>query len=242
MRCRIATLVCLLVLIGIVDLNAQSLISKLPRDGTWATYAFVGETKQPDGEAYEFEGEITIRCVGSKYEEMESLRWIEIEQQIDFRGEEIKIIDKFLLPEDEIGFDKDAVSKIRKMWRYHSQFGEDSPRKVETNSTEMKTLESFLPPPFKSRKELANREFKTSLGVLKCRGSSSKRKEKDDRSGVEYDRKFIVYSNDESPFGTVSWRNEVTTKRAGEDTGIMIGTLTLKEIGTNAKSSLPDNH
>ncbi len=230
---------CLLsVLCVSVNCRGQSLITQVPEDGVWATYVLEGKTTHIDKEPVKHTGEITIRVVGTEIVAQERFRWIELEQEVRFLAENVRIVDKFLVPESEFGEGKDPVANIQKMWRYHSQFENSNPRSEEAGSASAKTLTVFLPGPFEKVKETEVNGIETELGTLQCEGRIGFQRE--DVDGTKMDRMYTGYSNVASPFGTVMFKHVVKTKRNDRDGSTMTVVLTLKETGMGAVSAFPD--
>jgi hypothetical protein len=216
------------------------LITKLPADGTWATYVVVGEERRPNEIAHEFKGTITIRSVGEEVEQdqgMKQLRWIEIEQRLHHGDEPLDAIHKFLIPENEIGEGKNPISKIRKLWSWQSQYQMAGPELVEPKSKKAGVLSGILPPSFENRKALEAKLFKLPVGELLSTGWSGSGVEKDLERKFQVHRIVEAYSNDASPFGSVQFKvtNDI------ESFAKSIATFTLNETGINAKSAWPDN-
>lgn len=232
--------------------QAQTLISKLPADGTWATYRMDVETKTQDGELNELSGTLTIRVVGTLSNDDEVLRWIEIEQLFQLSGidakrvqsDNVKIIDKILVAEDDIGVNKDPVAKLRKMWRYHSQGHSEGdpvvPKKVEPGSNGAKTLHTFLPAPTKKTQPVKEKRLATADGVLICTGMAGMYLVTQS-GGFESKRFTTAYSNDDAPFGTVLLKSISKVSRGEQPLSSSIMTITLESKGMDAFSVFPDH-
>lgn len=216
--------------------SSQSLISKIPEDGVWAEYAFVGKTRSfPDGAPLEIHAVMTLRSVGAETIERENLRWIEIESNGEFKGEQVKAVEKLLVAEDDVNAGKTLSECLRKRWIYHSQ-GDPHPRQVDLSTAEGQKLGHFFPNATDEQRSLEGKEIKTPAGEWTCTGVMSELRGNDPIVGDEHVKTLTVYSSPESPFGSVT----VSLSQGGFESTNTIGTLTLVRTGTNAKSSLPD--
>lgn len=221
--------------------DAQSLIQKLPRDGTWATYTLKGTTPVSKEKTLEYSGELTIRCVGTEYEQMEPLRWIEIETNILLNNHPMIVTKKFLVPENQIGPDKNPSEHICKMWQEITDGIVGNAESVEPNSTQAKSsLSYYLPAPeFNKQKELPSQDIAVGLNSYNCKGHFASVSEVLE-TGDKFEYEFTSFANDQSPFGTVAL-TKVINKFEGKQSRLYNSNrLVLKEFGMGAQSRLPD--
>ena len=239
----------ILVFIGTICPHAlsQSFIFDLPKDGAWAKYENSGSVKIDGNHQYNWEGPVTIRCVGTEYEQMEALRWIEIEQE--FRDGKIyqRLVFKVLIPEDEIGMGKDPLSHVRKCWVCkESKAGPLNPTRLrmENNSSYKKLLSQYLAPPICVKSDLAAKEIVLNDKSVICKGISGTLEW---RSSTRYisKRTYESYISPISPFGLVQSNYEfVDEQELGEPfpkrTTTKTSTCKLIEFGTGAVSVIPN--
>ena len=231
-------------------LLAQSYMTKIPVDGSWAKYTERHELDRDTDKAESWELEVTIRCVGTSYDEMETLRWIEIEfvDRSDTGRYQRKVY-KMLIPEEHLGPGKDPVGNIRKMWYCHeNRPGVLNPGELKPsdNYSLQSELRHFLTPPLKDKKRLPKKQVSIGESELDCSGTSGSLKMKYNEKGDSVGFYTIsTYSNDSSPFGLVYSVTDIVCvsfrhKREGDVSYKSRVTRTLVESGKNAESVLPD--
>ena len=252
-----------LVLLCAFQTCAQSFLLKLPRDGTWATYENSGTVRGNGVHQYDWEGPLTIRCVGTEYEQMEALRWIEFEQKMIYTQGTQHVIIKVLVPEDEIGLGKDPLAHVRKCWYCCANRGRPLiPQEVDvkTNKQVRHVLSQYLAPPLQNKTDLTlmyvNLGEKKALGESKMLGDpnvlgdpkvlcegirGTLDLEFHDSMQVVSKRTYELYSNPTSPFGLVKSNYEfVDTTKLIKRTSTKTSTCKLLKTGTGARSKFPD--
>jgi hypothetical protein len=224
---------------------AQSIVLRLPKDGTWATYEQHSKTEMVTATTYKSTGEITVRCVGTIHKDMDSFRWIEFDHSYDMKGQRRRSIYKVLVPEKQFGEDKNPIEHIEKAW-VANYVGDlvQPPVELEPESFAMSHLYGYLTPPLENKKSVKSKEFEIGDKKLECTGISgfvhtetvihrqSKQAQK---------REYTVYRHESSPFLAVFIDYQTETSFDGQLAGKTIGTLKLKKFGTGAESALLDH-
>ena len=240
-----------LVLLCALQTCAQSFLLKLPRDGTWATYENSGTFRGAGVHQYDREGQLTIRCVGTEYVQMEAFRWIEFEQKMTSNQRTEHVIIKVLVPEDEIGLGKDPLAHVRKCW-YCCDYrgGPLIPQEVDvkTNEQVRHVLSQFLAPPLQNKTDLTlmyvNLGEQNVMGDTKilCEGiRGTLDLEFNDTFQVASKRTYELYINPASPFGLVKSKYEyVDTRKIMNRTSTRTSTCKLLKTGAGARSVFPD--
>ena len=219
---------------------AESLITRFPKDGTWAEYEIKTQVSMPDGKLQNAKGLMTIRMVGTEYDGMTTLRWVEIEKKLNVNKMKMLTVYKFLLPEDEISKKRSSLMQIRKI---HVGNGMNTYQTINSGGADSQLLESvghFFPVPMTNKKSLDDKLVLLKSGQkIKCQGTSGRWKFH--RAGIKFVSRYQIYIGEDSPFGSVifSWN---VRQLDGEITEPSVPvTLTLKSYGDGAVSVLPDH-
>ncbi len=221
-------------------LFAQSLVSRLPADGIWAAYDAVFEGIPAEGTATKNESEVIVRAVGTQKEADRVLRWLEIEIKLKDGKSEVL---KFLIAEADVGLLAAPLDHIVKHWCARPEFATPRNMSVNTRST---PLEPYLSPAIdrNARQILKANVFETRLGKLECHGVVGKSQRNVERGPphMEIETTYTEYDHEQSPFGSVYFCSEQRPAVDGKPLGTRRISLTLRETGTSAASTLPEAH
>ena len=216
---------------------AQGIIGKMEADGTWAKYKYTLTHYSAAGEPTEDEMVVIMRCVGSKYIDMEAYRWIEIEIPPREEQKRATIFYKMLFKESDLAKGKVNLENAAEFWHTSGQKTGPGIVKIEDLSTKGSLADWFFPLPAKNVKQLDAKTIETALGEYKCRGIYWEYGgEGEIRSAV---REHTAYYNDESPFGLVSFECK-QRNNSGKPTHNVGLLLVLDSHGVGAKSAHPD--
>lgn len=268
-RLNIASILCsLLVCITASNCLAQTVITRLPKDGTWARYEMVSKQHvalTPDGE-YQvanplvFKGEMTIRLVGQREIDMQSYCWMEMETKMkrmqsdvemdgDSNEELIQIV-KALVPEEELSEGKPFQDKIKKLYVLNGIQGKTKIEELDPSSAYGKQVAAALmAPQGVQSKPLPGKEIESGIGKLECIGTNYN-KTKDmgnpDEEKVKGDNPFPkqlhyshdMYFNETTPFGLVKVIGTIQRIEKNKKLPFVETELTLKATGTDAESAI----
>ena len=210
---------------------AQSLINKLPTDGTWARYQFVTVTEIPGEETIRAESDCIIRCVETVKDKKtgKTKRWIELtfKDNDPARG---SIVYKFLVDEAKIEnrglcFVKDTTKYFRTVVGPNGKQTYDFSKK----KTAVVFMPQFFPGKLDDLQDLQSKSFRVQNKTLRCTGiSGSKIHDKfyDHEEWLEYK----IYSNQKSPFGTVRFDCTVDSFQEGKLLNRTTLSLQLKSV------------
>lgn len=238
--CIVLTVACL----PISETQANGLIQKLPKDGSWVLYHIDADIEKPQGLNYS--GTMTIRSVGTEMVEEIPCRWIEIEMTMQLENrKKAGGIFKMLVPEKLFNGDKTVSKKVIRGWVKDRN---NNPRKLEDiENYGLFPLTEFLPDP--SRKVIRINQKKTiafQKGELKIDSAItvSVKLPLPENSDFKIDNSLIItiWSHDKVPFGTAEARMEIEVKRDDQTLSKATMTFTLEDFGTGAKSALPDHN
>ena len=180
--------------------RAQTLISKLPEDGTWAKYDVASKPTMPGrrgASAPVQRSQIVLRSVGSETIDGKKYRWIEMESLTknqalrSGRGDTMTIC-KMLIPEKEIADGKSPIGKIKKVWMLNIEGEKESLGEVEPDSELVKKMLGSMWPGEKVDKEIPAETIESGIGKLECEAVQFKYKvgpgaERDDKAGGDGD-------------------------------------------------------
>lgn len=228
-------LACLIVTASALPAMAGGLLDKLPADGSKAVYD-MKLTSQRGGQEMSITGTLTVSSVGQEKVDGKTCRWIEVDMTMEFQGMKRSTVAKFLVPESEFGADKDPTANLKKGWLKR---GDREPSEIKSgNARSLGPLPVFFPGPLSDAKKLDAAKIKTGLGELECKGTSGKRTVKQET--MELKVAYETRTTDKSPFGVASGTMNVTESRDGVERGTTKMEFTLKSVGKDAKSALPD--
>ena len=224
---------------GGTNVFAQSLITKLPADGTWAKYEMTGSTTMSNGDVNEHERTLLIRVVGTEHANMEEYRWIEIEQrQKNVKGS-MPSVYRFKVKGSDIGSGGDPLASLEKCWIINQAPNLDIVKEYNVETDSIQFLEWFMPPHLTDKKTLEAKTIESSIGKLECEGSSGVFNQSRAPKYIQR-HTFTVYAHDKSPFGTVSFHRLTEAIVNDELNHKLEYSMVLTETGTGAKSAAPD--
>jgi hypothetical protein len=238
-------------LIMVASAAADGLVYRLPEDGMWARYSIKETMTLPNNEKETFEGTLTLASVGQEKIEDEVCRWLEIVIDADLPGQKLKLrrVFKALVPKKYLKKGEDPLAHWVKGW---VKLGNQPPQALtkELLSNPAMMINLFVTGPLQEAKVVEAKAIETGLGRLTCEGASGALVLKDAAVSVQNgkvqkrDIKVRVenYHHNKSPFGVVSARLDVEFPDFGDGDGKPSAEvdLILVEIGSGAKSELPD--
>jgi len=223
---------------------ADGLLYQLPEDGAFVVYDLEIEVREGFGKIkgkgklknirnHIGKGTLKIASVGSVTENGEKCRWIELKMILEMQGQKSVTISKILVPEKYLKEGENAFGKKIRGW-------------VQPKSSDVKVMDKefsglvtlILCGPLNEEKKLKSKTVDSKLGKLKCERVSGYKKFK--VQGVEWKARLITSRHKKVPFGVVSSDIVMETEETAQIGVDLKWTLTLKEIGKNAKSELPD--
>lgn len=213
---------------------ADGLAYQLPADGTWVKYDLKVTIDRPGAPIAK--GTIKMSSVGKATIDGKACRWIEFSMTLNMGEREQKTVAKVLVPESELkAGGKPYDNKIRGWIRLRE--GQEIKSLADGQQG---PLPVFLAGPMTGEKKLKAVEITNAkLGKVKASGVEGQ---------VQYaegDRKFQVTvesrTNEKSPFGVLTTKMKVARERDGEYKAEVELELDLADVGTGAKSELPDN-
>jgi hypothetical protein len=209
--------------------NAGGLIQQLPKDGTSATFDMKMVARGMEGT-----GTLTVSSVGKVEEDGKPCRWIEIEMAMKIGELERTVIAKILIPEAELKAGKKPFDNRVRGWIN---------MRGDVKALEQKDfgpLPAFFAGPLDNSKKLDAAEVESkALGKLKCEGVSGSVTYEDRRKN-EVSIETRLHKS--APFGVVSSSFDLKSERNGVLSAEVEMKLTLKTVGKDAKSKLPDNN
>jgi hypothetical protein len=220
----IASILTAMVLIG-DTVRADDVVRHLPKDGAWVRYHTT--EKWDDGTERTFQFQISL--VGHATVEGEKCRWIELRLKSD--SSKSWSVFKWLVPEKQLELGGTALANAHKAWR---KTGEKQAR--ETNLKGLfARLYLFVPPPLKGAKKIGKMEsVEWQEGQLNCDVVIVRTH--DEFPGDTTDTIYRLKLHKRVPFGVAAAKLTV-------DSAIGIkGSIeyTLLDMGTNAKSEIPE--
>ena len=263
---------------------AQTVITRLPKDGCWALYEVISETyvrnesssRPEDEKKITIKGEIVVRSVGTEYRNMKSLRWVEIETKTflpttnDQTHTVIQTV-KALVPENQFGQGSLFPNKIQKILFYNSNFGKKRIVELKPSSAIAKLTASSLIKPDKfdlhsmppKNVDTGIGKFRTDTfnysGELNVRSSleSGTANEKNEDAIAKEQSKviadeikatfpeklymsYVVHCSDQTPFGLAKTTGKIMEISGDQKIPLYDLEITLKKVGTGAKSTISD--
>ena len=225
----------------VTDASANSIIYKLPKDGTWAVYEGdytmeIGDRRQ------EGKGKLWIGSVGETTVDGKKCRWIEARFDMP-RGNSgrDKSVLKFLVPEEELAKGRSPLEHVVRAW---FKDGSKGTKKIENaNKPTLTPLPLLLAPPLKNEKKLPAEKVTSKLGELSCEGVTGTFKMPVPEALASTLSAEITVENrlsDKAPFGVITFK-WVNRAKMGSQMPPATQTIDFKltDLGTDAKSKLP---
>jgi hypothetical protein len=230
-------------------LQADGLLYRLPKDGTWARYSVKQNFRLPKGLKLSTEGTLILASVGQEKVNDEVCRWIEmvLEWKVDGQKGTRKSIFKALIPEKRLKKGEDPTGHWVRGW---AKVGDQAPQALtkELVSNPAMLLNLVAGSPLQNARALKKKVIETKLGKLTCEGLSgsltlkgtSKRVNNGKVTTGDGKVRVETYFHNNAPFGVVTSRWNFEFEDLGEGKNFAQSDLTLIEVGTGAKSELPD--
>jgi hypothetical protein len=231
-------LVVLMLVVLPTTARADGLLYQLPEDGSWVRYDMTMEFR--DGPVQKTTGSLTMMITGTVMENGKKCRWIEfksVKKRPDRQTERTELI-KVLVPEENLKTSKAPTKNRVRGWR--KRLKANLVRPLTETSGDIGLLYACLANSLENAKELEAKELDTKLGKLKCEGvsgSTTFRAASSSEVIVTMENRLHA----KSPFGVVWSQMKFQEQRRGTPGYSTTVTLTLSEIGKNAKSMLPDS-
>jgi hypothetical protein len=223
--------------------QADGLLCKLAKDGTWATYQLDGSGKNVGEFGFNLaaKGTLRIASVGRVTEDQQPCRWIEIQFDAEYAigNEKVKKSDwwKILIPEKYLVRGQSPLDHVLRAW-YRSE-ADDSSQKTDDPSDGRTPLPIILSGPLADGERLKAAEIDSGLGTLACEGMQGTLNLTTARGGalppIREKWKIETRVHPKCPFGVVacSW-----TLNSSLET--QVWHLNLRDFGENATSKMPD--
>jgi hypothetical protein len=235
MRFSLLSALVLACLLAPVAANAEGLLYQLPEDGSWVrfdapyTFKFDGMDKPDQGT-----GTMTMASVGKVLEGGQPCRWIEFNVHLKDSGTEHTLIRKLLIPEKYLKKGENPTQHVVRGWAKYDN--EDVERAVPLHGR----WPAYLAGPFQDEKQLDKQLVEGKLGSLECAGSTGwiQFSEGPLTSKVTFETRL----HDKAPFGVLSTRMKFEMSVDGKPQGSIDAAATLTDLGTDAKSALPDHN
>ncbi len=243
-----------LVILSVSLVQADGLICKLPKDGTWATY-LMESTSTVEGKILErVKTDIHIASVGKVTKNGQVCRWIEVtfksKKESKEDGPEGKtrtrnypeVFYAFLVPEKHLTKGGTPLKHVTGGW---TRRGEGKPHKFKSPGAELPWLPTMLYGPLDNAKPLPKEALESKLGKLLCDGVTGTLDTKDHMGGT-LKMKFEDRLHSDAPFGIVSSRCTFETKLRKPAGKIKAGiikmewNIKLADYGNDATSKIPD--
>jgi hypothetical protein len=212
--------------------RADGLLYQLPKDRSWARFAFQ-YTAKADGTEQAGRGTMTMASVGHVREGSEACRWIEFEMRLKDGETEHIWIRKLLIPEKYLKQGENPTEHVVRGWTKSDN--EDVERAVPIHGR----WPAYLAGPFKDERKLDKQLVESRLGELQCEGVTGwiQYKEGDLSTKVKFETRL----HEKAPFGVVRSRLQFEVTRDGKVQQTIDATLELTDFGTDAKTALPDH-
>ncbi len=240
MRPSITFLTSAVLLLAASTARADGMFYQLPADGTWAKYDLkmtlaMGDTKMQG------DGALRMASVGRSVEKDEPCRWIEVDFQVklsqgpDGGPQEQQYVLKVLIPEKHLKAGENPLDHMVRGWIREGDG--DAVALAEPKSFDKSPLPVVLSGPLQDVKRLEPIEVESKLGKLSCRGTAGML-EADDKRKTQ-----LAIENrhhPKSPFGVVTSQWKVEFADGAPLEAVMTMDLKLSDLGTDAKSELPE--
>ena len=225
----ISTMVTAIVLaLAVSAARADGLIHQLPADGHWVRFDLKMVRQRGENERIGT-GTMQISSVGQVKENGEPCRWIEFKMNTKKGEREDRIVAKVLIPEKHLQRGATPIDHLVRGW---IKLGDRDTQAL--TATQRGPLPVFLGGPLKDAKKLEAEVVDGKLGKLKCAGVTGRTAFKE--GGDEATADVTTRLNKKAPFGVVTC--SMKYMGGGGQSGTL--DLTLADVGTDAKTELPD--
>ena len=218
--------------------KADGLLYQLPKDGSSVTFD-MKLSYESNGMERTADGSFTMSSVGVAEVNNEKCRWIEFKMVMKQGDRERTNRGKVLIPETHLGKGKTPLKHAKKGWY---KLGNGTVKEITDFESASQTgpIPMFLAAPLDSIKKLEKATVKSGLGNLKCEGVTGTTAYKQGSTDTEVT--YTIRFHEKAPFGVVASEMQVKMLRNGQAVRSMKMIITLKEVGQDAKSELPDNN
>lgn len=216
-------------------IRAEGLLQKLPDDKAYAKYDL---ELTVEGQGAMQTGELTLKSVGSTFEDGEKCRWIEMEFKLKpSDGEGDKHIYKLLLPEKNLKAGANPLEKILRAW--HKQNEDAVVQFTETTTLTTAAVGVFLSGPSKDSKALDKQFEDSKIGNVECAGVKGSFEQMLGPGMLKVTSE--VRTTDKAPFGSVRGEYQFEIINEQKTEAKATARLKLVDVGTEAVSALPDS-
>jgi hypothetical protein len=227
--------------------QADGLLDKLPDDGAWAQYYCTVNFETPGPKET---ATVTLRSVGRRMVDEKPQRWIELEFNVQPRegaakiGPDRRTIMKFSVAEDNFGPGKQVLKGVQEVW---AKRGDKPVIHVEGEAGIHFQLAFFFAGPLEKVEKLTEKKSVAwRAGMLECRQVKGQMilPDPQGRDAVVKTERLLkrrLAFNDKVPFGVAEMATEVILRTdEGDVRTFNTILLSLTDMGTDAKSALPD--
>lgn len=209
------------------------------------------------------QGFLTLRSVGVAQVEGENCRWIELEQSVQIAGKTMAgteaeraqrtIVLKVLVPEKRLAPGEDPFGHVLKMYFKDGDRNVEEIMDPQRRKYELDRFRPLFPAPGTDVKRTARQSLATAsptLGALECEQLTFASKYDGPLGGGQgrwtWEGEHRLWLNDRVPFGVACLELTVTSREAtGPKESMVVTTkgihrLVVAEVGTGARSRLPD--
>jgi hypothetical protein len=229
--------------------RADGLLYRLPPDGTWVQYTLKQHMEMPKQKNVTLVGALSLASVGEEMVNYQTCRWIEV--VIDTKGPDgqgLRSVFKALIPEKRLKKGQNPAHYWLKGW---GKMGDQEPQALtrEFLANPAMIINLVVAGPLENPRELSEKQIETKLGKLDCRGIAGTLTYSGAAIRVDKGKKMTkkdlivhveTYLHEAVPFGVMTSRQQVTFPDFWAGARSVEMDLTLLDVGTDAKSELPD--
>ena len=215
--------------------RGEGLIQKVPEEKALAKYDL---ELMVEGQTAVQTGSLTLKAVGTAFENGEKCRWIEMEFSLtSAEGATDRHVYKLLLPEKNLKPGATPLEKMVRAWRKQNDDGVE--QFTETTTLPTVAVGVFLSGPSKETMTLLKQFEDSKIGNVECAGVKGSFEHMLGPATLKITSE--IRTHDKAPFGSV--RGEYQIEIVNEDKTEAKATLRLKlvDVGTEATSVLPDS-
>ena len=236
---RIGSFLIALALLAPAFARADGMLQRLPADGAWARFRFLGMVEDQDGVQTKEDGYLTTSSVGVVTENDERCRWIELVYQWDGREGEYDV-SKWLIPERRLQKGEIPLDHVKRVWG--KMWGKEA--RLYTDSTRNRYGNDYLilAGPLQETKKLTEvKKVEYQNGTLTCEDGVVGRT-RWDREDMKFDAMSKIWFHEKAAFGVAAAEVQIIGKQDGSVFGKWNWTLILTDTGQDAKTRLPESN
>ena len=219
------------------------MLYQLPADGTWAQFDLKMNAEMGDFKV-RAEGSLRMASVGRSVEQGEPCRWIEADLQMKVSGipssakQTQRFTVKVLIPEKHLKAGASPLDHVVRGWIRENE------QKVVALADPKEMRRSPLPVvlagPLKDAKRLEPIEVESKLGKLSCPGVTGVVEVAGGPGPQQQGMTLETRRHQKAPFGVVTsnWKPQMPGDADGKASMVM--EFKLSDLGTGAKSELPE--